>query len=432
MSQTAVREGNLLFPVFLKMEELRVLIVGGGNIGLEKLTAILKNSPATYITLVGTSISGEIKILCIDYPNITLLERPYQEEDLTDKDIVIAATTDRALHEVIKSQAKKRKVLANIADTPDLCDFYLGSIVKKGDLKIAISTNGKSPTLAKRMRQFFEKSLPESTQEVLDNLHQIRNKIEGDFADKVNALNALTSSFVPTNGKEIEPVEQKKESKPVNLEELNERYAKLTVEERILELYKDFSAESVLLTSSFAGNSALLLHLFARLTGSRQKVHFIDTTYHFPETLAYKEKLTKQYNLDVIDLKADVWKNKFTTDYKLWTKDPDLCCQVNKTEPLDAISGNYQVWVSGLMHNQNEHRKGLRLFEEKNGIIKFYPILDLTPEERDAYVLKHDLPFHPLVLEGYGSIGCKHCTVKGTGREGRWFGTAKTECGLHI
>jgi phosphoadenosine phosphosulfate reductase len=99
---------------------------------------------------------------------------------------------------------------------------------------------------------------------------------------------------------------------------------------------------------------------------------------------------------------------------------------------LDAISGNYQVWVSGLMHTQNEHRKGLRLFEEKNGILKFYPILDIAPEERDMYILKHDLHFHPLVLEGYGSIGCTHCTVKGTGREGRWFGLAKTECGLHI
>jgi phosphoadenosine phosphosulfate reductase len=400
-------------------------------IGLEKLSAILRNSPSTQVTLVGISISDEIKALSGEHENIILEERSYREEDLADKDIVIAATTDRSLHETIKKQAKQRKVLANIADTPDLCDFYLGSIVKKGDLKIAISTNGKSPTLAKRMRQYFEESLPESTQEVLNNLQAIRNGIKGDFAEKVNQLNELTASFVPQNGKTASLI-RKAEPIVFDIEELNERYAKLSVEERILELYKDFDPESVLLTSSFAGNSALLLHLFARLTGSKQKVHFIDTGYHFPETLAYKEKLTRQYNLDVIDLKAEVWKHKFTSEYKMWTKDPDLCCKVNKTEPLDAISGNYQVWVSGLMHTQNEHRKGLRLFEEKNGILKFYPILNIAPEDRDMYILKHDLPFHPLVLEGYGSIGCTHCTVKGTGREGRWFGTAKTECGLHI
>ncbi|WP_317170136.1 phosphoadenylyl-sulfate reductase [Rhodocytophaga rosea] len=425
-------EGNLLFPVFLKLNELRVLIVGGGMIGLEKLSAILKNNPSTQITLVGISISDDIRALVSEYENIILEERPYQEEDLEDKDIVIAATTDRSLHEIIKRQAKAHKVLANIADTPDLCDFYLGSIVKKGDLKIAISTNGKSPTLAKRMRQYFEEALPESTQEVLNNMQAIRNGIKGDFAEKVNQLNELTASFVPQAIKITPSAEKKAERKPYDIEELNERYEKLTIDERILELYKDFGPEDVLLTSSFAGNSALLLHLFARLTGSKQKVHFIDTGYHFPETLAYKEKLTQMYNLNVIDLKAEVWKHRFTSEYNMWTKDPDLCCKVNKTEPLDAISGNYQVWVSGLIHTQNEHRKGLRLFEEKNGILKFYPILDITPEERDMYILTHDLHFHPLVFEGYGSIGCTHCTVKGTGREGRWFGQAKTECGLHI
>ena len=109
---------------------------------------------------------------------------------------MIAATSDRNLNAFVKQEAKKRKVLANIADTPDLCDFYLGSIVKKGDLKIAISTNGKSPTLAKRMRQFFEEHLPDSTQALLDNLTNIRNQIGGAFEDKVNRLNEITSSFI--------------------------------------------------------------------------------------------------------------------------------------------------------------------------------------------------------------------------------------------
>jgi siroheme synthase-like protein len=190
------KEGNLLFPVFLKLEELRLLIVGGGFIGMEKLSAVLKNSPATRVVLVGITISDEIKQLADQYPNVTLIERPFQDTDLDEKDIVIAATSDRSLNAYVKQEAKKRKVLANIADTPDLCDFYLGSVVKKGDLKIAISTNGKSPTLAKRMRQFFEEHLPDSTQTLLDNLTSIRNKIGGSFEDKVNRLNEITSSFL--------------------------------------------------------------------------------------------------------------------------------------------------------------------------------------------------------------------------------------------
>jgi siroheme synthase-like protein len=192
----AERDGNLLFPVFLKLEELSLLIVGGGFIGMEKLSAVLKNSPATKVVLVAITISDEIKQLVIKYPNVLLVERAFQESDLDEKDIVIAATSDRALNAHVKQEAKKRKVLANIADTPDLCDFYLGSIVKKGDLKIAISTNGKSPTLAKRMRQFFEEHLPDSTQTLLDNLTNIRNQIGGAFEEKVNRLNEITSSFL--------------------------------------------------------------------------------------------------------------------------------------------------------------------------------------------------------------------------------------------
>jgi siroheme synthase-like protein len=186
------REGNLLFPVFLKLEELQLLIVGGGNVGLEKLTAVLRNSPATNITLVATLIFPEVRAVAKDFPNVALHERPYQESDLIGKDIVIVAANNRELSEIIKREARKHKVLANVADTPDLCDFYLGSVVKKGDLKIA----------AKRIRQYLEESLPDSTQELLDNLQQIRNQITGDFEEKLRRLNEVTSGFLPKKEKE--------------------------------------------------------------------------------------------------------------------------------------------------------------------------------------------------------------------------------------
>ncbi len=194
--QTTEREGNLLFPVFLKLEELNLLIVGGGNVGHEKLSAVLRNSPAAPVTLVSREINQEVRDLAGQYPNVELIERSFANEDLNGRDIVIAATDDKALHERIRAEAKVRKVLINVADTPALCDFYLGSVVKKGDLKIAISTNGKSPTLAKRMREFLEASLPDSTQELLDNLSSIRARIEGDFQAKLKALNEVTSGFL--------------------------------------------------------------------------------------------------------------------------------------------------------------------------------------------------------------------------------------------
>lgn len=186
------REGNLLFPVFLKLEQMHLLIVGGGNIGHEKLSAVLRNSPATAVTVVATWFSDETKQLAAEYSNVRLIEKAFEPTDLDTADLVIAATGIRELSEEIIVEAHKRHILANIADTPDLCDFYLGSIVKKGDLKIAISTNGKSPTLAKRIREYLEEALPDTTQQLLDNLQQIRNQMKGDFQTKLQALNELT------------------------------------------------------------------------------------------------------------------------------------------------------------------------------------------------------------------------------------------------
>lgn len=187
---------NNLFPIFLKLEELETLIVGGGNVGLEKLNALLKSSPGARITLVAETFLEEIKSIAANCKKIRLIERSFRARDLQSKDIVILATDDKSLHERIRIQARKKRILVNVADTPDLCDFYLGSVVTKGNIKIGISTNGKSPTIAKRMREYFEEMLPENTNELLDNMQQIRDKIKGDFKHKVAVLNEITSSWL--------------------------------------------------------------------------------------------------------------------------------------------------------------------------------------------------------------------------------------------
>ena len=188
-------EQNPLFPVFLKLEELHTLLVGGGNVGLEKLTALLKNSPAAKVTVVAGIISGPVKELATAHPNVELVARNFLPGDLSDKDLVILATDDPELHKRIRTDARKQRILINVADTPDLCDFYLGSVVTKGNLKIGISTNGKSPTIARRMREFFEAALPDEIDDLLNNLNQIRDKISGDFREKVRRLNELTAGL---------------------------------------------------------------------------------------------------------------------------------------------------------------------------------------------------------------------------------------------
>ena len=125
-------ERNNLYPIFLKLEELKLLLVGGGNVALEKLTSVLSNSPGTAVTIVAPMIRDEVKKFISSYPGCEIIERPFEETDLDDKGIVICATDNKELHKQIKSLANQRGLLVNVADTPELCDFYLGSIVQKG------------------------------------------------------------------------------------------------------------------------------------------------------------------------------------------------------------------------------------------------------------------------------------------------------------
>lgn len=193
---TQSQERNNLFPVFLKLEELDTLIVGGGNVGLEKLSGLLKSSPCAKITLVAEKISDDIKAIAAESKTVRLIERGFRVRDLVSKDLVILATDDKTLHQRIRVVTRKKRLLVNVADTPELCDFYLGSVVTKGNIKIGISTNGKSPTIAKRMREYFEEVLPENANDLLDNMQKIRDKIKGDFRQKVDILNEITASWL--------------------------------------------------------------------------------------------------------------------------------------------------------------------------------------------------------------------------------------------
>jgi len=196
-----MEDRNNLFPIFLKLEELETLIVGGGNVALEKITALLKSSPKAGVTVVAGIVRDEIKAIAADNKKVKFIERNFRVRDLQHKDLVILATDDPKLHERIRTLTRKRRILVNVADTPNLCDFYLGSVVTKGNIKIGVSTNGKSPTMAKRIRELFEDVLPEDTETLLANMQSIRDKIKGDFNEKVKVLNEVTSSWLNGSSK---------------------------------------------------------------------------------------------------------------------------------------------------------------------------------------------------------------------------------------
>ncbi len=215
------------------------------------------------------------------------------------------------------------------------------------------------------------------------------------------------------------------------IDSLNKQYNALDVYKRVEQLYQDFDAKDIMITSAFAATSAFLLKVFSDIN-KEQVVYFIDTGYHFKETLIYKEYLTKLYDLNVVSIQAEPIEYNFSKDNQLWNKNPNRCCYINKVKPLDHIKKDYKIWVSGLMKWQSDHRNSLQIFEQKETLLKFYPLLDIDYSQRDQFIKDHHLPFHPLKSKGYSSIGCFHCTVPGEDRRGRWNNSPKTECGLHL
>ncbi|MDR6943237.1 TSUP family transporter [Mucilaginibacter pocheonensis] len=188
--------GNQLFPVFLKLNNLHTVLVGGGKVGLEKLTGILHNSNQAKVTVISRDFLPEVHELAAGHEGVTVIQKSFVDEDLNNAEVVIAATNDSDLNNYIRQAAHDRKLLINVADKPALCDFYLASVVQKGDLKLAISTNGKSPTIAKRLKEVLNESIPDELDITLQQMSELRNTLSGDFADKVRKLNSVTSVLV--------------------------------------------------------------------------------------------------------------------------------------------------------------------------------------------------------------------------------------------
>lgn len=188
-------ERNNLYPIFLKAKSLNVLIVGGGYVAEEKLTFLLKSSPDACVTLV-SPMFREDTISLARQGDVTLITDTYNKQYLNGKHIVIATTDVPEVNIEVYEDCRAQHILVNVADNPPYCDFYMGGIVTKGHVKVAISTNGKSPTTAKRLRQFFEDVIPENIDNLVKNLNTYRKTIKGDFEQKVETLNEVTKGLI--------------------------------------------------------------------------------------------------------------------------------------------------------------------------------------------------------------------------------------------
>ena len=222
-----------------------------------------------------------------------------------------------------------------------------------------------------------------------------------------------------------------KSNQKEQLAQLNDRYESLSQLERMKQLFNDFSPDRILVTSSFGTTSAIILHMISKVAPDHP-IYLINTGYLFEETLEYKAEVQRQLGLNIVEVGAADNKHRFTQENQTWRYQNDLCCFINKVDPTNQLKKGKDVWVSGLLRFQNENRRHLRIFEPRNELLKFHPIIDMSESEVSAYSTIYELPQNKLYYQGYGSVGCTHCTEKGDQREGRWLNKEKVECGLHL
>jgi phosphoadenosine phosphosulfate reductase len=220
------------------------------------------------------------------------------------------------------------------------------------------------------------------------------------------------------------------------IERLAQEFETWTPQQILAWAAREFGDE-VAMSSSFQTQSMPLLHMVSRIKPDL-RIFFIDTGYHFWETLIFCVRIASDWNLNVIDLHRDSRWDVFMRQNlrSLPLDDPNLCCYIHKVQPMQKAVESVQAWISGIRRDQTGNRAHARILElQSDGLLKIHPLLNWTRADVKKYIEEHNLPTHPLLEKGYRSIGCSPCTIAvGTDeseRAGRWSGRGKTECGLH-
>ena len=223
---------------------------------------------------------------------------------------------------------------------------------------------------------------------------------------------------------------------PLEIERLSNEFETKTPQEIIAWAVDTFWPQ-IALSSSFQTQSMPLLYMASRIRPDIL-IMFLDTGYHFWETLTFREQIASEWQLNVLDLYRNSRWHSFA---RLQTRalpfaDPNLCCFIHKVEPMQKAMKDMLAWVSGIRRDQTAVRAQARILElQEDGLIKINPLLNWTKDDVRRYMEEHHLPSHPLLEKGYRSIGCSPCTiaigVNDDERAGRWSERRKIECGLH-
>jgi phosphoadenosine phosphosulfate reductase len=204
----------------------------------------------------------------------------------------------------------------------------------------------------------------------------------------------------------------------------------MTAEELLRWAYEEFG-DRLCLTCSWQRQSSALVHMVSEL-GLDVDVIELDTLVLFPETYATRDELVARYDLELRSFRP------IDPIDRLWETDPDRCCGIRKVEPLERALAGFDAWITGIRREQSSSRANAQKVEwsERYGVWKIQPLVDWSSKRVDAYLAVNEVPYNPLHDRGYPSIGCVHCTRPVAAgedeRAGRWAGSGKLECGIHV
>lgn len=226
--------------------------------------------------------------------------------------------------------------------------------------------------------------------------------------------------------------------KNYNFDQLNQQFSSSSPTNLVEWASREFG-DKLALATSFGAESAVLLHLVTRVIPD-VPVLFTNTGFHFKETLEHRDRLVQMLHLNLRELKPEIPTNEFLAkNGKLYERDPDACCDLNKIAPFEKGLRDYEAWITGVRRNQAQTRQALPYVQkDRETMVKICPLLDWNGKKLWEYAQKHGLPYHPLWEKGYLSIGCSpECCTRPVlagedPRAGRWSGKNKIECGIHV
>ena len=443
------------FPLMWDLTGRNVVVVGGGGAAEEKVNLLI--AARADVTVVATQVTDTISDFAAKRL-VKWVKREFVSGDLSRAALVIAATDDDDANSVVHAEAESRGLPINAVDDPARCSVIFPAVHRDGPLVVAVSTSGAAPAVAVRLRDRIAK-LTRGYGRWLELLRGFRSQIGSRFAtfgerrdvwyqiaDSAPAFDAARSGdeqiagrlvqdvidgFPRSNGSSASPVMLRS---PTGAGDTVQR-----AERRIGQALEGATAPVV--TCSMQLGGLVLLDLVRRFNPD-VRVVFVDTGYHFPETLAFRNRVAVEW-----DLNLTIATPEFSVaDHEsqlglLYNSDPVRCCALRKVGPTESVLAEHDLWFAAVRRSQGASRIDLpvsldhRLSNGKT-IQKLHPLADWTWADVEAYADQHDIPRHPLYEKGYSSIGCAPCTTPTFGvadeRTGRWDGTEMNECGLHV